>query len=177
MAAIVMLIGGCQLTPPREAFLPHGVTMFPPTESASDLTLLQNVTIRTPGARTHHRLVFSSGPDNVHLVIFGPMGQRAATFGYNGRELTADERIPHQLPLPAADIITILQLVNWPAAALRRHLPSRHWTLVERNGERIIRSDRGFRAAVRYDGVEPPGDKSVYSAGEGYEIIIQSVRI
>jgi hypothetical protein len=85
--------------------------------------------------------------------------------------------MPDGLAVPAAEMITILQLVAWPAGALKPHLPSGQWTLSEGDGERRLHKNGRIAATIRYDGAEPPAGRSVYRTREGYKIIIQSIRI
>lgn len=82
----------------------------------------------------------------VRLVIHA-QGQVALRLDWDGRQLTQKRQPWLPEAIDGARVLSDLQLVFWPADALRTQLPA-GWTLEDDGARRILRDDRGTVAWV-----------------------------
>ncbi|CAM3649454.1 DUF3261 domain-containing protein [Corallococcus sp. ZKHCc1 1396] len=102
------------------------------------------------------------------------MGQRILTLRWNGTTLDEerDPRLPAQFQ--SAPVLRDVQLVYWPADAVRAALPP-GWTLEEGPGRRALSKNGREWVTVRYDG-EPrwAGRTQLLNLSEHYRLTIDS---
>ena len=135
-------------SPPATIALATPMLRLSPSALPQPLSLQQRLTF-THGKR--HDVVdamVESDADGTRLVIHA-QGQVALRLDWDGRELK-QQRAPW---LPAAldgeRVLTDLQLVYWPLAAISAALPA-GWTLAEESGRRLLRKDDAVMATVEY---------------------------
>lgn len=156
-------------SPPATIALATPMLRLSPSALPQPLSLQQRLTF-THGKR--HDVVdamVESDADGTRLVIHA-QGQVALRLDWDGRELK-QQRAPW---LPAAldgeRVLTDLQLVYWPLAAISAALPP-GWTLADTDGRRMLRKDGALVATVEYP---QPARARLQQHALGYTLDIES---
>ncbi|NTX35599.1 DUF3261 domain-containing protein [Myxococcus sp. CA033] len=177
---IVVLFGlvSCVTSPPRpvapEVALPT-LTLAPATFGGS-VSLSQRLSFAhdaDPGGPRSLEALVEIDVSSLQLAGFA-LGQRVFTLQWDGAKLDEqrDARVPEQLQ--SRTVLRDLQLVYWPAPAVRAALPP-DWTLEDSPGMRVLRHADKDWLTVRYDG-EPRwvGRAELVNLAEHYRLTIES---
>jgi hypothetical protein len=126
-----------------------------------------------PGGPRSLEALLEVDPALMQLAGFA-MGQRILTLRWNGSTLDEerDARLPAQFQ--SAPVLRDVQLVYWPADAVRAALPP-GWTLEDGPGQRTLSKNGREWVTVRYDG-EPrwQGRTLLTNLSEHYQLTIES---
>jgi hypothetical protein len=126
-----------------------------------------------PGGPRSLEALLEVDPALLQLAGFA-MGQRILTLRWNGATLDEerDPRLPAQFQ--SAPVLRDVQLVYWPADAVRAALPS-GWTLEDGPGQRTLSKNGREWVTVRYNG-EPrwEGRTQLTNLSEHYRLTIES---
>ena len=119
-----------------------------PSALPQPLSLEQRLTFVHGNRRDTVDAMVESDADGTRLVIHA-QGQVALRLDWDGKDLH-QQRAPW-LPtaLDGERVLTDLQLVYWPMAAISAALPA-GWTLAEESGRRLLRKDDAVVATVEY---------------------------
>ena len=119
-----------------------------PSALPQPLSLEQRLTFVHGNRRDTVDAMVESDADGTRLVIHA-QGQVALRLDWDGKELH-QQRAPW-LPtaLDGERVLTDLQLVYWPLAAISAALPP-GWTLADTDGRRMLRKDGALVATVEY---------------------------
>ncbi len=176
----LLALAACATAPIRpaapEVSLP--VLQLAPSKFGEPVSLAQHLTFTHAGAPDDARsleALLEIDAEALRLAGFA-LGQRVFTLVWDGTTLDA-QRAP-QVPaqLQAAPVIRDIQLVYWPAEAVRAVLPP-GWVLEDSPGRRTLISGGRAWVTVRYDG-EPRwvGRAELVNEAEHYRLTIQSRR-
>ena len=119
-----------------------------PSALPQPLSLEQRLTFVHGNRRDTVDAMVESDADGTRLVIHA-QGQVALRLDWDGKDLH-QQRAPW-LPtaLDGERVLTDLQLVYWPLAAISAALPP-GWTLADTDGRRMLRKDGALVATVEY---------------------------
>ena len=138
-AAALATLGACASAPPRAA--PHEAPQLrlAPALLGHALNLQQHLTLQAPGREQQLDVLLEADAQHVQLGVVA-MGQVAARLDWDGTTLT-EERAPWWPPaVPAARILSDVQLTLWPVAAIQAALPA-GWALAESGNVRTLSQD------------------------------------
>ncbi|MCA3013180.1 MAG: DUF3261 domain-containing protein [Myxococcaceae bacterium] len=144
-----------------------------PASCGCTLALDQRLTI-SHGTTSHGvdaRLEIDAASVDVALLA---AGQVVGTLRWDGERLEAHAPVAWPQMVTPARVLSDLQLVWWPAEAVRNALPS-SWTLVEGPLTRQLRQGGLDLVSVRYEGRPPGWQKVVLERPSRYTIEIESV--
>lgn len=171
LAASLATATGCRHAPAQAAAtaLATPALRLPPSALPRPLALQQRLTFVHGGRRETVDALVESDADGTRLVIHA-QGQVALRLDWDGKDLK-QQRAPW---LPAAldgeRVLTDLQLVYWPVAAISAALPP-GWTLAEEGGRRVLRKDGEAVATVDYP---QPSHARLEQRALGYALDIES---
>lgn len=115
-----------------------------------------------------------ANPQTVRLVGLTPLGQRVISLRWDGSQLNEerDARLPAQVS--GAQILSDLQLIYWPKAALTAALPAT-WGVDEQAGQRTFLLDAAPWIRIRCDNADALQGQCVFEhLRYGYRLIIDS---
>lgn len=124
---IVALIAGCATAPPARgsasATTSSGLILrLSPASFGRAAALTQRITVTTGAQSQTVDALLEVDPTTVRIA-FVSLGQTVGTLTWDGRDLQAQRSVPLPEALTAARVLTDLQLVWWPADAVKRELP------------------------------------------------------
>lgn len=102
---------------------------LPPAALGGSLALNQRLSVSAKGERYQADALLEVNPSKVSLAIVS-MGQTAARMQWDGKQLTSWSAPSLPSFLTAERVLADMQLVFWPATAIRNALPL-GWTLIE----------------------------------------------
>jgi hypothetical protein len=175
-----LLVGvGCASAPrPRPAAPgePLPELRLAPSALGASVSLAQQLTFtheQDPGGPRSLEALMEVDPEQLQLAGLA-MGHRILTLRWNGTTLSEerDPRLPAQFQ--SALVLRDVQLVYWPADAVRAALPS-GWTLEDGPGLRTLSKDGREWVTVRYDGTPRwEGRTHLTNLSEHYQLTIES---
>jgi len=150
-----LLLAGCR---GPDVHLAPGVPfrLRPPAQGPV-LFVNQEVTFQLPDGKVETALATVENRDGHLIVVAGsPMGQTLLVVKLEGREATADIRIPIPGDLDPRTLAALVQLCLWPADAVREGLANPDTSLVEEGGTRtLLRKGKPVWVITR-EGRAPP---------------------
>lgn len=173
--AATFLLASC-VTPAskkREAALP----LLSPATLGRTLHAVQLLTAEHDGQSWTLQVALEVTPNELRLAGLNPLGQRVITLRWDGATLAEerDARLPEQVQ--GERILSDLQLIYWPRAALAATLPG-GWTIEEQAGERIVRQNQQAYARIRCDDADPWQGHCVFEQQRyGYRLTIDSTLV
>lgn len=178
-ALLLLGLAACSTTPrPRPAAPgePLPELRLPPAALGAAVSLTQRLTFAhdaDPGGPRSLEALMEVDAEELRLVGLA-MNHRVFTLSWNGTALQEerDPRLPAQFQ--AAWVLRDVQLVYWPADAVRAALPA-GWTLEDGPGLRTLSKNGREWVTVRYDG-EPrwAGRTQLTNLSEHYRLTIDS---
>jgi hypothetical protein len=177
-ALLLPLLAACATTSARRGF--EALPLLPPAAFGAEAAGVQRLTLsRLTGHSDEaggEKLTLDAAVevDATALRVAGVLlGQRILLLGWNGSEFTEQREPVVPQALSGRAILRDLQLVYWPAAAIRAALP-RGWQLQEQAARRrllhgktvVFESERGDTA--------PLGKASLWNHAGQYRIDIES---
>lgn len=178
LTALLLCLTACASARPRplapEVALPAlglaPATFGPPVSLTQRLSFAHDA---DPGGPRSIEALLEVDAAELRLAGFA-LGQRVFTLQWDGVTLEEqrDVRLPEQLQ--SRQVLRDVQLVYWPAEAVRSVLPP-GWTLEEAPGRRALREEGREWVTVRYDG-EPrwAGRTELINRAEHYRLTIES---
>lgn len=172
-ACAVLWLSACATVPREPA---RGGDVVPllrlaPDSLGRELFLQQRLSVHAGGKAQSLDVMLEVDADSVRLAVLG-FGQTAARLEWDGVEM----RESHADWWPAAvrgeRILNDLQLVLWPAEAIRRALPQ-GWTLDAAAEQRVLR--QAGEAVVRVVYVSPSHAELLHER-DRYRIVIESAQ-
>lgn len=178
-ALLLPLLAACATTSARRGF--EALPLLPPAAFGAEVAGMQRLTLSRlraagTGSEPGDRLTLDAAVevDAAGLRVAGVLlGQRILLLAWDGRELREQREQVVPQALSGRAILRDLQLVYWPAAAIRAALP-RGWQLQEQATRRqllhgatvVFESERGDTA--------PLGKASLWNHVGQYRIDIES---
>lgn len=175
---LLLCLAACASAPPRprapEVALP--VLELPPSAFGDSVSLTQRLSFAheaDPGGPRSLEALLEIDASELRLAGFA-LGHRVLTLRWDGAALDEhrDARVPAQLQ--SRHVLRDVQLVYWPAEAVRAALPP-GWTLEEAPGRRALLEGSKEWVTVRYD-AEPrwAGRTELFNLAEHYRLTIDS---
>lgn len=175
LAIAALLLAGCA-TPPPAAPVDGGLLRLSPASAGRTLALAQHLDIDAHGERRSVDALLEVDTASVRLALL-QFGQPVARLEWDGHVLR-EQRLPGvPAQLRADRILSELQLVQWPADAVREGLPP-GWTVLEsgESGGRVreLRQGEAVVIRVRY----PSSDVAeLEHLRDGYRLRIESTAV
>lgn len=176
IATVALLLGCAGVRAPQPAPVPvpgEPLLQLPPASLGAPLSLAQHLDIDAHGERRSVDALLEADAASVRLALL-QFGQPVARLEWDGRELH-EQRLPGvPAQLRADRILSELQLVQWPAAAVRGGLPD-GWTLRETgDGAGRVRELMQGDAVVIRVRYPSPGVAELEHLRDGYRLHIES---
>jgi hypothetical protein len=165
LMALSATLAGCALPrPPRS--LPDAYSLrLSPASLGRELTLQQRMTVSVHGHTQQMDVALEVDAQAVRLAVLA-FGQTVARLDWDGRELH-ETRAPGWPPaVTGSRVLSDLQLVHWPADAIRAGLPMAY-SLDATPQERVLRVGSTTLARVRYP---VPGAAEVENVAAHYRL-------
>lgn len=174
LAAIVLAVAlaACATQPTRPATTAMPPLQLAPSSLGGTLALQQRLVFRHGERSDTVDALLEADADSVRVVLH-QQGQVMLRLAWDGERLQQD-RAP-QLPqaLSAQRVLDDLQLVHWPAPAIRAALPA-GWQLHEGQGERTLSQGDERVATVRWT---EAGHATLSNHRQDYRLDIHSVAV
>jgi Protein of unknown function (DUF3261) len=166
-----LIFGACTVPAHQPARL--GLKLAPSALGES-ISLQQHLTVERNGKVDELDAVLEVDPRRLDLVGLA-LGQRVLTLHYDGQILNAWRHPLFPPEVRDEDILEDLQLILWPADAVREALPG-GWRIEEKDKRRILLSGQTLVTVIDYSGVPRWNGKiELSSLRYQYRLIIQSV--
>ena len=130
-------LSGCATAPPKALELPP--LRLAPALLGRPLNLQQHLTLQAPGREQQLDVLLEADAQHVQLGVVA-LGQVAARLDWDGATLAEDKAPWWPQAVSGARILSDLQLVLWPVAAIQATLPA-GWRLVEEGNVRTLTQD------------------------------------
>lgn len=148
---------------------PTVLLRLPPTALGRELMLTQHMEIRTTAGTRAFDVALEADADAVRLAVM-QWGQVMARMNWDGRELTQSTVPGWPRQVSAEGVLSDLQLVWWPAEAVRAALPA-GWTLQDDAQGRVLREGEEVVSTVRKLG---PERIELTQHRQGYTVLVSS---
>ena len=168
VAGACAVLGGCALPrAPRALPEPYALRLSP-ASLGRELSLQQRMTVTVYGHAQQMDVALEVDAQAVRLAVLA-FGQTMARLEWDGRELQ-ETRAPGWPPaVTGSRVLSDLQLVHWPADAIRAGLPMAY-TLDATAQERVLRVGNVALARVRYPA---PGAAEVENVVARYRLRLE----
>ncbi|HSE84720.1 MAG TPA: DUF3261 domain-containing protein [Candidatus Binatia bacterium] len=167
----ILIFGGCALPVHQPARL--GLKLAPSALGES-ISLQQHLTVERNGRSDELEALLEVDPRRLDLVGLA-LGQRVLTLHYDGQILKAWRHAMFPAAVRDEDILEDLQLILWPAEAVRQALPA-GWRVEEKGLRRTLLIGEMPVTVIHYSG-QPrwSGKVELSNLSYQYRLIIQSV--
>lgn len=141
--AVLMCVGlaGCVHTAPPAQATPEALSipalpLLSPASAASSFSASQTLTFTREGQTHQLEALLEWDKDAIHLAML-KFGKRILTASYDGAKLNVEKDVFVPDALRGEQVLGDIQLVYWPAEALRAHLPQ-GYVLVDEGDVRTL---------------------------------------
>lgn len=165
VAAWLSACAGLRPGPQAPVFL----LRLPPAALGRELLLTQRMEIRTPAGARAFDVALEVDADAVRLAVM-QWGQVMARMSWDGRELTQSMVPGWPRQVSAEGVLSDLQLVWWPAEAVRAALPP-GWTLQDNAQGRVLREGDDTVSTLRR---LAPDRIELTQHRQGYTVLVSS---
>jgi hypothetical protein len=164
---VALLLTACATVPPPDDAAP--LLRLSPASAGRTIALAQRLEIDARGERRTVEAMLEVDAGSVRLALL-QLGRPLARLAFDGRTLQAERAPGVPAALDAERILSEMQLVQWPADAIRAALPS-GWRLVETESQRELRHGDVPVLRVRYPS---PQTAELEHLRDGYRLRIES---
>lgn len=161
-----LLFAGCTAVDLPE---PVPALRLSPASLGHPLVLVQRLTVTAQGQSQRLDVALEADADGVRMAVVA-LGQIVARLDWDGQTLRETRAAGWPETARGERILGDLQLVHWPAEAVRAALPP-GWTLALAPGERILRHLGRPQVKVRYLSAE---EVELENLAQGYRLRIES---
>jgi hypothetical protein len=165
-ALLALALAACAIGP-APAVVP--LLRLSPAALGQTLALHQRLTVQAQGRSQQLEVALEADADGVRLAVL-ELGQTVARLEWDGRELQERRAAGWPDAVRGERILSDLQLVYWPAEAIRVALPA-GWTLTMQEGARTLQFGELAVVQVRYPAA---GAVELENLVERYRIRIDS---
>jgi hypothetical protein len=180
-ALVVMLVcSACSIAPTTPLEVP--VLHLAPATLGQTLNLVQRLTIKklpdaarsaAGGSERSLDALLQIDQSNLKLAAFA-LGQRVLTLSWDGHQLDSSRHPLLPVAVDSESVLRDIQLVYWPAAAIRQALPP-DWTLLDVGSTRTLNFQQVPEVVVTYSAVPAwTGRAELDNRAEGYRLVIES---
>jgi hypothetical protein len=178
-ALLLGVLAGCAATPrppPPAPGEPLPELRLAPAALGATVSLSQRLVFAheaDPGGPRSLEALLEVDPALLQLAGFA-LGQRILTLRWDGATLNEERGSELPAQFQSAPVLRDVQLVYWPASAVRANLPP-GWTLEDGPGQRTLSKNGRKWVTVHYDG-EPrwEGRTQLTNLSEHYRLTIES---
>jgi hypothetical protein len=149
--ALVFAVAGCAALRPTGSEEPVDMPALrlPPAALGRSLALHQHLKVETSGQVHRLDVLLEADASQLRLAML-VAGQTAARLEWDGRELKHTSAPWWPAAVSAERVLSDLQLVMWPAPAVRAALPA-GWSLQADDRVRVLSREGRAIATVRYE--------------------------
>lgn len=140
-----------------------------PLSLAAPVAVQQRLTVTTGGQQRQFQLALEADAQGLRVAVLD-VGLIVARFEWDGQNIQGASAPGWPAALSADRLLAMLQLVHWPADALRPGLPH-GWTLEADSAQRVLRHGSGERLVVRHLGA---GRVEIDDRAGGYRVLVES---
>lgn len=171
LLAAAVTLAGCAR--PRLPLPPEPYALrLSPASLGRELALRQRLTLTVAGRSQQLELALEADAQAVRVAVLA-FGQTLARLEWDGRELK-ESRAPGWPPvITGARVLADVQLVHWPADAIRAALPP-GWSLQADDAGRVLAAGTTTMARVRYPA---PGTAELDQVAGHYRLRLESVAL
>ena len=163
VGAAALLLSACaSVTPAREEAFS---LRLPPASLGHDLMLQQRVTVTAMGRSQQMDVAVEADAEAVRFAVLD-LGQTVARLEWDGHDLKETRPAGWPAVVTGQRVLGDLQMVYWPADAIRGALPQ-GWTLQADEQGRTVRSLKEIVLRVRYPS---PGTAELENVQGGYQL-------
>jgi hypothetical protein len=163
-AMVALALAACATAPATTPLL-----RLHPAALERPLALQQQLTVQVAGRSDRIEVLLEADARSVRLALVS-LGQTGARLEWDGRELTQTQAAWWPKAVSGERVLSDLQLVLWPAAAVRAALPA-GWSLEANDKERVLRHGAETVVSISY----PSASLTELVHGrDGYRIRIDS---
>ena len=170
--ALVLLVAGCVSSPPADTDRPGAAPLLrlSPQALGRSLVLQQQLTVAVRGQTHRLDVLLEADPAAVRLALVS-LGQTAARLEWDGAQLKETRAAWLPSAVSSERILSDLQLVLWPAEAVRAALPPGWALAVADDRSRTLRQGDETVETVRY----PTATRAeLVQHRDGYRLDIES---
>jgi hypothetical protein len=166
-ALMFALLSACASPPRSDDAMP--LLRLSPASLGATLAQQQQLTITVRGQAHRLDVLLEADPEAVRMAVVS-LGQTATRLEWDGRQLTQTRAAWLPQAVTAERILADLQLMLWPADAVRGALPP-GWTLDSTPDLRVLSHDGRPVARVRYEAADTSELEHLL---EGYRVRVES---
>ncbi len=170
LAALLVACAAPPGTSPLDANRQTPLLRLSPAALGRSLALQQQLVVTAAGQTQRVEVLLEAEPDAVRLAVLN-LGQTAARLEWDGQRLQETRAAWWPAAVRGELILSDVQLVWWPADAVRAALPS-GWALRETPGTRELVERGEVAAVVRY---LSPTEVELDNLRAGYRLGIESI--
>ncbi|RYY82018.1 MAG: DUF3261 domain-containing protein [Comamonadaceae bacterium] len=142
-----------------------GALRLSPASLGRDLALQQRMTVTVNGRSELMDVAVEVDAQAVRVAVL-QFGQTVARLEWDGRALVESRAPGVPDAISGARVLSDLQMVHWPVAAIAPALP-RGWTVRNEDGVRVVRAGERTVLRVRYPA---PGSAELDNLEGGYRV-------
>lgn len=147
--------------------------LLPPDSLSQSATVLLKMDSEEDSIRRHWEAVLNMDAAQTVLILLDPLGQRLATLGFDGEQLTIEHSRPIDISLKK--LLGELQMVLWPLSALNADKWNQGWHFEEQNTIRRVYYQQQYMAEIHRQPSSQWSGKFDYSSKTSdYRLHIQS---
>lgn len=164
-----LLLNGCSLNPLKWQTAQQ-LLMLAPTSGPDPVILQQKLTFMAKSKQQQFVLITEIKPEKFSVLVMMPTGMTVLKMSYDGTEFQQQNMT--DIPIPAEQIMAVMQFALWPEAALINAYPdAAGWDLVLDKTSRQLSENNRLRLDVQYS----PESILINNLQEHYQVKIQSL--
>lgn len=163
-AAVALALSACAIAPAPSREAPFALRLSP-ASLGGDLALQQRITVTAMGRSQQMDVAVEADAQTVRFAVLD-LGQTVARLEWDGHDLKETRPAGWPAVVTGQRVLGDLQMVYWPADAIRAALPE-GWTLQADAQGRTVRSVRDIVVRVRYPA---PGSAELENIPGGYTL-------
>jgi len=164
VVAATLVLTGCAVAPPQPREEPFSLRLSP-ASLGGDLALQQRVTVTAMGRSQQMDVAVEADADSVRFAVLD-LGQTVARLEWDGHAMKETRPAGWPAVVTGQRVLGDLQMVYWPADAIRSALPE-GWSLQADEQGRTVRSLKDIVMRVRYPS---PGTAELENIPGGYSL-------
>jgi hypothetical protein len=164
LVAAALSLSGCASTPAQPREEPFSLRLSP-ASLGGDLALQQRVTVTAMGRSQQMDVAVEADAESVRFAVLD-LGQTVARLEWDGHAMKETRPAGWPAVVTGQRVLGDLQMVYWPADAIRSALPE-GWSLQADEQGRTVRSLKDIVMRVRYPS---PGTAELENIPGGYSL-------
>lgn len=169
LLACTMLLAACTSVAPAPP--PEPALRLSPASLGRELALQQRMTVQVMGRSQQLDVALEVDAQAVRMAVMD-LGHTVARLEWDGRTLQQSRAPGWPASVTGERVLSDLQLVHWPLAAIAPALPA-GWSVRLEGGERVLRYRDAAMVRVRYPG---SGTAEIDNLAAGYSIRLEEWR-